>query len=69
MSALGKYPKVSPAPNWTSIFTLRDDLTPPGYIETVIYLLENPRVKPKDIKKEEIAKKKKKEKLGRGQKA
>jgi hypothetical protein len=62
-------PRISPAPNWTSIFTLRDDLTPPGYAETVLHILDNPRVKPKDLKKEEAAKKKKKSKLGRNQKA
>ncbi len=64
-----QYPRISPAPNWTSIFTLRDDLTPPGYAETVIYVLDNPRIKPKDLKKEEAANKKKKSKLGRGQKS
>lgn len=63
------HPRISPAPNWTSIFTLRDDLTPPGYAETVLYVLDNPRIKPKDLKEEEAANKKKKNKLGRNQKA
>ncbi|NCU71508.1 MAG: hypothetical protein EBY66_00595 [Candidatus Fonsibacter lacus] len=40
------YPKISPAPNWVSIFTLRDDLSPPGYIETFLEIQEHPYVKP-----------------------
>lgn len=31
-----------PQPDWTAIFTLRDDLTPPGYAETVIDMHEHP---------------------------
>jgi hypothetical protein len=32
-----------PEPDWIAIFTLRPDLDPPGYAETVIDMLENPR--------------------------
>lgn len=35
-----------PQPDWTAIFTLRPDLDPPGYAETVIDMLENPRERP-----------------------
>jgi len=28
--------KISPAPNWTSVFTMRDDLAPPGYVEAFL---------------------------------
>jgi hypothetical protein len=49
-------PAAAPLPDWTAIFTLRDDLTPPGYAETVIDMIENPRErpaggKPKDSKR------------------
>lgn len=64
-----EYPKISPAPNWTSIFTVHEHLRPPGYDETVLEILENPYVKPKDKTAEKAADKKKKKKLGRGQKA
>lgn len=33
-------------PDWVAIFTLRPDLEPPGYAETVIDMLENPRERP-----------------------
>lgn len=35
-----------PQPDWTAIFTLRPDLDPPGYAETVIDMVENPRERP-----------------------
>lgn len=62
-----EYPKISPAPNWTAIFTQREDLRPPGYDEVFLYMLENPRIKPKDKQKEETDKKRKQKKLGRNQ--
>lgn len=58
---------MSPAPNWTSIFTLRPDLDAPGYAETFIEIQENPYVAPKQIKKDEAKKKKKTKKIGRNQ--
>jgi hypothetical protein len=33
-------------PDWTAIFTLRPDLDPPGYAETVIDMQDNPRERP-----------------------
>lgn len=36
-------PWTMPQPNWTSIFTLRPELDPPGYAETVIDMIENPK--------------------------
>ena len=33
-------------PDWVAIFTLRPDLEPPGYAETLIDMLENPRERP-----------------------
>jgi hypothetical protein len=62
-----EYPKISPAPNWTSIFSLREDLRPPGYDEIFLRIKENPYVRPKDKKAEEAKEKKKGKKLGRGQ--
>ena len=62
------YPKISPAPNWTSIFSLRPDLDPPGFAEAFIETIENPRIKPSDTKKAEIKEKKKKRALGRNDK-
>ena len=35
-------PDAAPVPDWTAIFTLRPDLDPPGYAETVIDMHENP---------------------------
>ena len=35
-------PDAAPLPDWIAIFTRRDDLTPPGYAETVIDMHENP---------------------------
>jgi len=35
-----------PQPDWIAIFTLRPDLDPPGYAETVIDMIENPRERP-----------------------
>ena len=64
-----EYPKMSPAPNWTSIFSVREDLRPPGYDELFIRIKENPYVKPADKKAGAAAKKKKGKKLGRNQKA
>jgi hypothetical protein len=32
----------APLPDWIAIFTRRDDLTPPGYAETVIDMHEHP---------------------------
>ena len=64
-----EYPKMSPAPNWTEIFTLRPELDPPGYAETVIHILDNPYVKPKEAKKEEKRKNKKKTAVGRNDKS
>lgn len=61
--------KISPAPNWVSIFTLRDDLNPPGYAETFLEIQENPYIKPGVDKKEKAIEKKKKKKLGRNEKA
>jgi len=57
----------APLPNWTAIFTLRPELDPPGYAETVIHILDNPRVNPKEEEKEKKKKKKKKTKLGRNE--
>ena len=31
-----------PQPDWTAIFTVRPELDPPGYAETVIDMHENP---------------------------
>jgi len=61
--------KISPAPNWVSIFTLRDDLNPPGYVETFLEIQANPYVKPGADKEEKTKEKKKKKKLGRNEKA
>ena len=35
-----------PQPDWTAIFTLRPDLDPPRYAETVIDMVERPRERP-----------------------
>jgi len=32
--------------DWVAIFTLRPDLEPPGYAETVIDMVEHPRERP-----------------------
>jgi hypothetical protein len=61
--------KISPAPDWTQIFTLRPDLDPPGFAEVFIDIHENPYIKPKEVDKEKAAAKKKKKKLGRNEKA
>ena len=63
-----EYPKISPAPNWTSIFTLRPELDPPGYAEIVIWLADNPYEERKRAAEEKRKPKKEKKKLGRGQK-
>jgi hypothetical protein len=60
--------KISPAPNWTSIFSVHPLLDPPGYAEVFIDIKENPRIKPKEIEKEKTAAKKKQKKLGRNEK-
>jgi hypothetical protein len=61
--------KISPAPNWTAIFSVRHDLAPPGYDEVFLDMIENPRIKPKEVEKQKVQEKKKKRKLGRGQTA
>jgi hypothetical protein len=33
-------------PDWVAIFTLRPDLEPPGYAETVIDMIERPWLPP-----------------------
>ena len=60
--------KISSPPNWVSIFTLRDDLNPPGYVETFLEIQANPYVKPGAEKEEKAKEKKKKKKLGRNEK-
>jgi hypothetical protein len=60
-------PRTSPAPNWTAIFTLREDLRPPGYDELFLEIIEKPYVKPKTRQEEDAKKKKQKKKLGRNQ--
>lgn len=35
-----------PQPDWVAIFTLRPDLDPPGFAETVLDMIENPRERP-----------------------
>lgn len=62
-----QYPKISPAPNWTAIFTRNPELDPPGYAEAFIYAVENKRKSLREIHAEEVREKKKKKKLGRGQ--
>jgi hypothetical protein len=64
-----EYPKISPAPNWTSIFTRRPELEPPGYAEVFIDMIENPRIKPSEIKQEKVKEKKRKRSLGREDKS
>jgi hypothetical protein len=64
-----QYPKISSAPNWTSIFTLHPELEAPGYAETFIYATDNKRKSLREIHAEEIVKKKKKKKLGKWEKA
>lgn len=62
-------PKISPAPNWVSIFTNRPDLDPPGYNEAFIDMQENKKKTLREIHTEQMIEKRKKKKLGRGQKA
>jgi len=38
--------EVMAQPDWVAIFTLRPDLDPPGYAETVLDMIENPRERP-----------------------
>lgn len=59
------YPKISPAPNWTSIFSVHPELDPPGFAQAFIETIENPRIKPSEVKKEQTKEKKKKRALGR----
>jgi hypothetical protein len=59
--------KISPAPDWVSIFTTHPNLDPPGYAEVFIDMIENPKVNQKELKQEEVKKKKRKKSLGRGQ--
>ena len=68
MNLVMEFRKISPAPNWTSIFTLRPDLEPPGFAEVFVDMIENPRVKQKELKQEETRSKKKKRALGRNEK-
>jgi hypothetical protein len=60
--------KISPAPNWVSIFTLHPELDPPGYVETFLEIQENPYIRPGADKKEKAIEKKKKKRLGRNEK-
>jgi len=62
------YPKISPAPNWTAIFSVHPELDAPGYAQAFIEAIENPRIKPSETKKAEIKEKKKKRALGRNDK-
>jgi hypothetical protein len=64
-----QYPKISSAPNWTSIFTLHPELEAPGYAETFIYVTDNKRKSLREIHAEEVKQKKKKKKLGKWEKA
>jgi hypothetical protein len=68
MTTENEYPKISSAPNWTSIFTLHPELDPPGYAETLIWLEDNPYQKRKKEEEEKRKPKKEKKKIGRGQK-
>jgi hypothetical protein len=58
--------KISSAPRWDRIFLAKPELEAPGYQETMAYIKSNPRIKPKEIKKEEIKKKKNAKAIGRG---
>lgn len=60
-----KYPKISPAPNWTEIFTMRPELDPPGYAETIIWMADNPYEERKKAREENEKPKKQPKKLGR----
>ena len=35
-----------PQPDWRAIFSVREDLRPPGYDEAFLDMLENPRERP-----------------------
>lgn len=63
-----QYPKMGGAPNWTSIFTIRQDLEPPGYAEAFIAMIDRKNKLQEKIIEQETVKKKKKKKLGRGEK-
>lgn len=64
-----QYPKMGGAPNWTSIFTERPDLDPPGYAEALIAMADR-KIKLQEKAAElETQKTKNKKKLGRGEKA
>jgi hypothetical protein len=41
-----------PAPNWTAIFTVREDLRPPGFDEVFLDMIERPWVRPQDRPKD-----------------
>jgi hypothetical protein len=60
--------KISPAPNWTAIFSVRYDLSPPGYDEVFLDCVNNPKKKKKELMWEASLDKKKKKGLGRNQK-
>lgn len=63
-----QYPNMGGPPNWTSIFTERPDLDPPGYAEALIAMADR-KIKLQEKAAElETQKTKKKKKLGRGEK-
>lgn len=59
--------KISPAPDWTAIFSVRYDLSPPGYDEVFLDCIDNPKKKKKELMWEASLDKKKKRGLGRNQ--
>jgi hypothetical protein len=56
------------APNWVSIFTERPDLDPPGYNEAFLAMIDKKLLKEQQAREQEVEKKSKKKKLGRGEK-
>jgi hypothetical protein len=60
--------KISPAPDWTAIFSVRYDLSPPGYDEVFLDCINNPKKTKKQLMWEASIEKKKKKGLGRDQK-
>lgn len=62
-----QYPKMGGPPNWTSIFTLRPDLDPPGYNEAFLAMIDKRAKMQEKAVEQETQKKKKKKKLGRGE--
>jgi hypothetical protein len=59
--------RITPAPDWTAIFSIHPHLSPPGYDEVFISCIENPKKTKKDLMWERNLEKKKKSKLGRNQ--